>query len=766
VLTPQPDVPAATQDVRVISVCTQGDIVCDLRRWSIERSLAAHATYGATTTRPVLLDAAARLWDRASAWPRVVPADPIATHPGEDLARQLGVRVGAPYAAGVVFDDVQGLPPGVSLGPDGRLVGSVESAGAWTITYRVRNTSPATSGAAGSLAIVSTSTGVYSGVDDGGQTTCRVTGTGTATCMGDNSQGQLGNGTTDDSALPVQVGGTDEWASMSTSGLTTCGVKRTGDLFCWGANNRGQLGMDGARRVWPQRVGTDSDWQQVSAGWLHTCAVRTSGALYCWGDNADGQLGLGTTTSQPVPVRVGTATDWTSVVTGGWHTCATRRDGSAWCWGRGDLGQLGTGVVGRRLAPARVSSTAQWSTLEAAWSSTCGLTTDQRIQCWGVNGRGQLGDGTRATRLGPVTVAGGRQWSAVAVGDEHTCGLDVAGAAWCWGANRYGQLGDGSEVGSLQPVRVAGGRTWAALDAGWLHTCGLALDDSVQCWGNNEHGQLGRGDRADRTTAPGVHVASPRIARRVVDATKVVVTTFNILGSQHTEPGGGAKTYAPGRIRSEWATSILQDLGSGIVGFQEIQPDQVLQLQRSLGARFAWYPGTTTDPRKVWQSIMWDTAQWRLVDSKDVYVPFLGKTRPNSMVRLRNVQSGRDIWVLNAHNNSGNTADRQRQRDEAVRIELDTILTQRQQKVPVVFLGDMNERERVFCTTTKRTDLEAVTGGSYVGDTCTPPRTMHLDWIFASPELPTRGAGFVDNAQVDRVTDHSLLSSTLGLPTS
>ncbi len=233
----------------------------------------------------------------------------------------------------------------------------------------------------------------------------------------------------------------------------------------------------------------------------------------------------------------------------------------------------------------------------------------------------------------------------------------------------------------------------------------------MQCWGNNEQGQLGRGDRSNRSAPPGVRAVAPRQAARKLDQ-RAVITSFNVLGSNHTQPGGGALNYAPGRIRTEWTANLLQSTSADIVAFQELKSDQYAQLQKTLAPTYAFYPATVDTGKVVWQSVMWDTSQWDFVSAVDVSVPVIGTTRPNPMVRLRSKLTGRNIWVFNVHNSSKNTPARQRERNAAVKIEIAKIQAQRAKNIPVIFLGDMNERKTVFCKVVRQTDLRAVTGGS------------------------------------------------------
>ena len=139
--------------------------------------------------------------------------------------------------------------------------------------------------------------------------TCGVTSTGDAYCWGRNRHGQLGDGTTVGRLTPTLVSGSLSFASVSPNlgfPLHTCGVTTTGDAYCWGDNSLGQLG-DGTTvdRLTPALVSGGLRFVAVSPGaGGHTCGVTTSREVYCWGSNGNGQLGDGTTNGSPTPVRV------------------------------------------------------------------------------------------------------------------------------------------------------------------------------------------------------------------------------------------------------------------------------------------------------------------------------------------------------------------------------------------------------------------------------------------------------------------------------
>ena len=82
-----------------------------------------------------------------------------------------------------------------------------------------------------------------------------------------------------------------------TEGPThSCGVATDNRLFCWGDNSTGQLG-DGTttQRLVPHAVAGGLRFKVVSAGWFFTCGLTTSDKAYCWGENDDGTLGDGGT---------------------------------------------------------------------------------------------------------------------------------------------------------------------------------------------------------------------------------------------------------------------------------------------------------------------------------------------------------------------------------------------------------------------------------------------------------------------------------------
>lgn len=122
---------------------------------------------------------------------------------------------------------------------------------------------------------------------------CAVMESGGVRCWGGNFDGELGNGTTDDSAAPVDVAGMTDAIAVSAGGIHSCAVTSGGGVKCWGANYYGSLG-DGTTDDSSTPVdvaGIDSGAVNVAAGAEHSCALLGDGTIKCWGSNFASQLG-------------------------------------------------------------------------------------------------------------------------------------------------------------------------------------------------------------------------------------------------------------------------------------------------------------------------------------------------------------------------------------------------------------------------------------------------------------------------------------------
>jgi len=330
------------------------------------------------------------------------------------------------------------------------------------------------------------------GISLGSNHSCVRLSDGAIRCWGYNAYGQLGNETTEDpgSLVPVQVT-TTSWANgLAAGGNHTCTNLADGTIKCWGYNSNGQLG-DGTSTNTAELDGFAST-RSLSTGANHACASSLDGQVRCWGGNWSGQLGDGTTITRITPTTVMGISSAVEVVAGESHSCSTLSDGHVRCWGSNWGNQLGNGSNNDSAAPVEVAGISTATATSAGHYHNCALLNTGSVTCWGYNEYGQLG-AELDTALGDVT--------AVTVGAYHSCALIRGGHVKCWGVNWWGQLGDRFNIDSATPVEVVGIVDAVTVSAGGGHSCAVLNGGAVWCWGANWSGQLGDGTTSDRSTA-------------------------------------------------------------------------------------------------------------------------------------------------------------------------------------------------------------------------------------------------------------------------
>lgn len=351
---------------------------------------------------------------------------------------------------------------------------------------------------------------------------------GSLQAWGNGRSGQLGNGLAANSDLPVPVTlpTTVTVVAVATGGKHSLALTSTGQVLAWGNNVDGELG-DGTNSNsavpvpvhLPKKVVVTA----IAAGDDDSMAVTSTGQVYAWGTNEYGELGDGSKqdTNTPVAVLLPRGTKVIAIGTSYNYSVALTAGGHVLTWGSNGSGQLGTGFKAASEIPLRVKLPKGIKIIAIANGGyhCLALTSTGQIMAWGDGGFGQLGDGHTTSVLSPVRVRlpklpTGVKIVGIGAGSQHSLVLTSAGEVLAWGRGDFGQLGDGRTKKSDLPVRVhipVGDRV-TAISAGGGFSLALTSSGQDLAWGHNQVGQLGIGSLSNRDVPVRVPIPAGLIA--------------------------------------------------------------------------------------------------------------------------------------------------------------------------------------------------------------------------------------------------------------
>lgn len=283
---------------------------------------------------------------------------------------------------------------------------------------------------------------------------------GTVWSWGENAQGQLGLGTppepgsphTADLAprsSPTRIPGLSGGVALALGYRHGLVLMADGTVRAFGDNSTGQLG-DGsseALRDYPVTAVGLSDIVKVAGGSMHSVALKADGTVWVWGRNTYGNLGQGTAdaVAHSTPVQVPGVTGVIDIATGRDHVLALHSDGTVSSWGLDASGQLGFGELipdEQSATPVKVKGLTDARAVFANANMSYARRADGTLVSWGQNFNGQLGNGGKTDSNVPVTsVPLLKGLSSLGAGATHVVSIREDGKLFTWGWNSRGSLG-------------------------------------------------------------------------------------------------------------------------------------------------------------------------------------------------------------------------------------------------------------------------------------------------------------------------------------
>lgn len=319
---------------------------------------------------------------------------------------------------------------------------------------------------------VSTYLGVHYAIDTEG----RLWG------WGSNRYGYLGDGTKKNRSTPVQImkGKYFTWVDNHRNG-NVFAIDVQGKLWVWGdRNSSGQLGTgDEKTYKYPVQIAEETTFQQALGG-ENGLGLDENGEVLIWGTNEVGQIDWQARNkiSQPLPVCIMEEKEFVKVVAEPSVTFAIDTEDTLWEW-RAEMSTYQQAAPGMKIKE-----------IAAGDSHYLAIDTEGQLWTWGTNDAG-LGNGVTTSSDVPIQIIKGKQFAQVAAGGTFSLALDTEGSLWSWGKSDCGALGLGSNIKSTKtPMQVKSDTKFVQITAGYDHAYAIDEDGNLWGWGGDEEGNL------------------------------------------------------------------------------------------------------------------------------------------------------------------------------------------------------------------------------------------------------------------------------------
>lgn len=313
-------------------------------------------------------------------------------------------------------------------------------------------------------------------------------------------------------------------------------ITENGELYAWGDNSNGQLGIGNTdNQTKPVKVTgitgkikqliTFQHYGKAFFDYFYVYAITEDGSLYAWGYNGEGLLGVGDKMDRNTPTKVNLPGMVKEIMHNSYSVYTILEDGSLYAWDYNTptptkinlpgkvINQIGNYAIledGSLYSSVSINSTPTKVNLPGKVINLIGqfaILEDGSLYAWGINYNGHLGIGSGSENEYEYVNTPTKVNLPGTIKELITNGISFYamledGSLYAWGYNFSGELGVGDEVNRNTPAKVNLPSKVKLITTKYDSVYAILEDSSLYAWGDNSNGHLGVGKDDNRIYTP------------------------------------------------------------------------------------------------------------------------------------------------------------------------------------------------------------------------------------------------------------------------